>query len=61
MICYLLSSLLLGAGLFVGATAPTLAVWVFMAGLVSTAFGVVFALLDIALAYRVLKFEVDIY
>ena len=61
VICYLLSSLLLGAGLFLGIDAPTLAVWVFMVGLVSAAAGVVFALLDIALAYRVLKLETDIY
>lgn len=61
VICYILSSLLLGAGLFFGLDAATLAVWVFMAGLLSAAVGVVFALLDITLAYRVLKLEVDIY
>lgn len=61
VICYLLSSLLLGAGLFLGIDAPTLAVWVFMIGLASAVVGVIFALLDIALAYRVLKLEVDIY
>ena len=61
VICYLLSSLLLGAGLFFGIDAPTLAVWVFMIGLASAVVGAIFALLDIALAYRVLKLEVDIY
>ena len=61
VISYLLSSLLLGAGLFLGLDAANLAVWVFMVGLCSAAIGVVFALLDIMLAYRVLKLEVDIY
>jgi hypothetical protein len=61
VIAYILSSLLLGAGLFFGLDAATLAVWVFMAGLLSAAVGVIFALLDITLAYRVLKLEVDIY
>lgn len=61
VICYLFSSICLGAGLFFGMHAPALAVWVFMAGLCTAIIGVVFALLDIALAYRVLKLEVEIY
>lgn len=61
VICYLLSSILLGFGLFFGVNAASVAVWVFMFGLLSAIAGVVFALLDITLAYRVLKLEVEIY
>lgn len=61
VVSYLLSSLLLGAGLFLGMHGATLAVWVFTTGILSAAVGVVFALLDITLAYRVLKLEVEIY
>ncbi len=59
--CYLASSLWLGAGLFMGLHAAEYAVWIFTAGLFSAAIGVVFALLDIAMAFRVLKLEVEIY
>ena len=59
--CYLASSLWLGAGLFFGLHAAAPAVWIFMTGLFAAAVGVVFALLDIAMAFRVLKLEVEIY
>jgi hypothetical protein len=58
---YLLSSIMLGSGLFLGLNVASAAVWVFMVGLVSAIVGVAFALLDITLAYRVLKLEVEIY
>lgn len=58
---YLLSSIMLGSGLFLGLNAASAAVWVFMLGLLSAIVGVAFALLDITLAYRVLKLEVEIY
>jgi hypothetical protein len=61
VITYLLSSILLGFGLFLGLEAASVAVWVFMFGLLSAIVGVVFALLDIVLAFRVLKLEVEIY
>ncbi|MCB2203380.1 DUF2721 domain-containing protein [bacterium] len=61
VICYLLCSLLLGAALFLNLGAAALAVWVFILGLLAAACGVVFALMDIMLAFRVLKLEVDIY
>ncbi|PLX24381.1 MAG: DUF2721 domain-containing protein [Ignavibacteria bacterium] len=61
VICYVLSSILLGAGLFLGMNVANLAVWIFLFGLLSAVCGVVFALLDIYLAYRVLKLEVEIY
>lgn len=61
VICYVLSSILLGAGLFLGMNVANAAVWVFLIGLLSAVCGVIFALLDIYLAYRVLKLEVDIY
>lgn len=61
VICYILSSILLGLGLFFGIQAASVAVWIFMLGLLSAMAGVVFALMDIALAYRVLKLEVEIY
>ncbi len=61
VIGYLLSSIMLGVGIFFGLSAAVCAVWIFMVGLVSAAIGVVFALLDIALAYRVLKLEIEIY
>lgn len=61
VICYLFSSILLGFGLFFGLDAASVAVWVFMFGLVSAVAGVVFALFDITLAYRVLRLEVEIY
>jgi hypothetical protein len=58
---YLLSSIMLGVGIFFGLSAAIYAVWIFMIGLVSAAVGVVFALFDIALAYKVLKLEIEIY
>lgn len=58
---YLLSSIMLGVGIFFGLSAATWAVWIFMVGLLSAAIGVAFALLDIALAYKVLKLEIEIY
>ncbi len=58
---YLLSSIALGAGIFLGFQVAELAVWIFMFGLAIASAGVVFALLDIALAYRVLRLEIDIY
>jgi hypothetical protein len=61
VICYLFSSILLGFGLFFGLDAASVAVWVFMFGLVSAVAGVIFALFDITLAYRVLRLEVEIY
>jgi hypothetical protein len=61
VIGYLLSSLLLGLGLFFGLHTAAFAVWIFLLGLVSTMIGVLFALLDITLAYKVLKLEVEIY
>ncbi|MBE0642577.1 MAG: DUF2721 domain-containing protein [Bacteroidetes bacterium] len=61
VIGYLVSSILLGLGLFFGLNAAAFAVWIFLLGLVSAAVGVVFALLDITLAFRVLKLEVEIY
>jgi hypothetical protein len=61
VISYLLSSILLGSGLLLGLTAAKLAVWIFMLGMLCAAIGAVFALLDIYLAFRVLKLEVDIY
>ncbi len=61
VIGYLISSILLGLGLFFGINAAAFAVWIFLLGLVSAGVGVVFALLDITLAYRVLKLEVEIY
>ncbi|MFZ1729144.1 MAG: DUF2721 domain-containing protein [Bacteroidota bacterium] len=61
VIGYLFSSILLGLGLFLGLNAAAAAVWIFMLGLVCAMCGVVFALLDITLAYRVLKLEVEIY
>lgn len=57
----LISSVFLGAGLFISANGAVLAVWIFMFGLLAAAAGVVFALFDITLAYKVLKLEVDIY
>lgn len=61
VISYLVSSILLGLGLFFGINAAALAVWIFLVGLTGAAIGVIFALLDITLAYRVLKLEVEIY
>lgn len=61
VVSYLLSSLSLGAGIFLGLHAAAAAVWIFMFGLVSAAIGVAFALLDIALAYKVLQWEIEIY
>ncbi|MCZ7557637.1 MAG: DUF2721 domain-containing protein [Bacteroidia bacterium] len=61
VVSYVLSSLSLGAGIFLGLHAAAAAVWIFMFGLVSAAIGVVFALLDIALAYKVLQWEIEIY
>jgi hypothetical protein len=61
VVSYLLSSLSLGAGIFLGLHAAAAAVWIFLFGLVSASVGVVFALLDIALAYKVLRWEIDIY
>ncbi|MFA6233996.1 MAG: DUF2721 domain-containing protein [Bacteroidota bacterium] len=58
---YLFSSILLGLGLFFGLEAAEFAVWIFLLGLVSAVCGVMFALLDITLAYRVLKLEIEIY
>ncbi len=58
---YLLSSLALGAGIFLGLPAAAAAVWIFMFGLASASSGVIFALLDITLAFRVLHLEIDIY
>jgi hypothetical protein len=61
VVSYLMSSLSLGAGIFLGLHAAAAAVWIFLFGLVSASVGVVFALLDIALAYKVLRWEIDIY
>ena len=61
VISYLVSSILLGLGLFFGLNAAAFAVWIFLVGLLSAAIGVIFALFDIMLAYRVLKLEVEIY
>ena len=61
VVAYLLSSIMLGFGLFFGLEAASAAVWVFMLGLLSAIVGVAFALLDITLAFRVLKLEVEIY
>jgi hypothetical protein len=61
VVCYLLSSLCLGVTIFFRANIAFLAVWIFMIGIGSAVIGVVFALLDIALAHKVLKLEVELY
>ena len=59
--CYLLSSMLLGFSIFFHVKIASFAVWVFMIGIGSAAVGVVFAMLDIVLAHRVLKLEAEIF
>jgi hypothetical protein len=61
VIGYLLTSLLLGVSLFLRVHIAVAAVWVFLAGITSALLGVLFALLDIAMARRVMKLEIDIY
>ena len=61
VLSYILSSLCLGAGLVTDVNAAAIAVGVFMFGLFSAGGGVMFALFDITLAYKVLKYEIEIY
>ena len=61
VICYLSSSLCLGASLFFRLDAAVFAVWIFMLGIVSALVGVVYALMDITLADKVLKLESEVY
>jgi hypothetical protein len=59
--CYLLTSLVLAASIFVDRTFATVAVAVFMAGIIAASVGVVFAVLDITLAQKVLHLESELY
>ena len=61
IVCYLLTSLCLGVSVLLSVNLAIAAVWIFMIGILSASAGVVFALLDIALAHKVLKLEIDIY
>jgi len=61
VIGFFASSLLLGASLFVATEIAAVAVWIFMLGLVCAAVGIVYALMDISLAHRVLKLEAELY
>jgi hypothetical protein len=57
----LCASLTLGLSLFFRIGIATVAVYSFLAGLVSASIGVVFALMDIAIAHRVLNLETELY
>ncbi|MDH7514439.1 MAG: DUF2721 domain-containing protein [Bacteroidota bacterium] len=59
--CYLLSSLVLGVTVFFGVKIAFVAVSVFIAGIIAATGGAVFALLDIALAHKVLQLESEVY
>jgi len=61
VIGYLLTSLLLGVSLFLRVHIAVAAVWVFLAGITAALLGVLFALLDIGMARRVMRLEIDIY
>jgi hypothetical protein len=59
--CALLSSVSLSTDLLIDVHGAVVAVAIFVFGIASAVVGVVFALLDIAVAYRVLTFEIEIY
>jgi hypothetical protein len=61
VICYLVTSLCLGASLFVYGGLATLAVAIFMTGIIFAVVGVVYALMDISLAQKVLHLESELY
>ena len=61
VICYLVTSLGLGASIYVHQSLATVAVCIFLAGIVSAVIGVVYALLDISLAQKVLQLESELY
>ncbi|MBL0175227.1 MAG: DUF2721 domain-containing protein [Ignavibacteria bacterium] len=61
VICYLVTSLSLGASLFLYGGLATLAVAIFMAGIIFAVIGVVYALMDISLAQKVLHLESELY
>jgi hypothetical protein len=61
VICSLCASVLLGMSLFLHVNIATPAVYLFMCGIVSAAVGVVFALMDITLAHKVLMLEIELY
>lgn len=58
---YLISSLLLGINFFFTARSATEAVWVFLIGLAAASVGVVFAMMELVLAQKVLRLETEIY
>lgn len=59
--CYLITSLVLGTSVLFHINLAVYSVSIFMLGIISATSGVVFALLDIVLAQKVLQFEIDIY
>lgn len=61
VICYLVTSLCLGASLFLYGGLATLAVAIFMSGIIFAVIGVVYALMDISLAQKVLHLESELY
>jgi hypothetical protein len=58
---YLVTSLCLGVSFLFHLSLGVLAVSIFMCGILIAAVGVIFALLDIVLAQKVLRDEIDIY